>query len=613
MDEQKQPNKINFLHQDNIQPDIKQDLPEIPKKTGLPKWVTTLITVLVIAVIGIGGYFAYNYYFVPDEPEPITYSEDCFWRPNQDLETCQDDQKLAGAYFNGTECLNITSCSTSFEDQQSCQMKCIKEVPEADIQKYNLEVIWNESLELLDIDCQLKYGVSAYETCEYYLAGVIKNGILIGKNLYLEVAHSMGDIFRHYVMINNNNFYFDGYYGDEAIKNWEIKGIDDLPEEIYFSDTDYKLSKYPYGNRLFSKLEDTEKVFHNNELGDFYLYNKCLLAELPDHRTVSYDFILPFISSEDKVLKVTFNNEQKNQDEYLFNAHTGCGAMCSSLDVVDEISQQDLVEIGKTDSNEVFYEFKDPQNKILTDLYNNKNTGAYYNTDGSYKQLEQSKYTYEEYLAFHPLLFWQDPLDRWIKFKNAEFDSMAEMCKPAIYLYPEENTTLNVQVKPNGGFTGTIPEYSSNGWNIEVNPDGIITDLETGKQYDYLYWSGIGLNYPTRSDVGWIVAKEDIKLFLDNKLKILGLNDKEILDFEDYWVRKLNKMSYYHIWFVSQDEFDRIAPLSIGPNTPMSTIRILMNAKGLDEYDHTIKEQELSNIPQRNGFTIVEWGGALIR
>ena len=63
--QQNQPEKINLLHQDDIQPDIQKDLPEKPKKTGLSKWVIILITVLVIATIGIGGYFIYNHFFGP--------------------------------------------------------------------------------------------------------------------------------------------------------------------------------------------------------------------------------------------------------------------------------------------------------------------------------------------------------------------------------------------------------------------------------------------------------------------------------------------------------------------------------------------------------------------
>lgn len=72
MDEQNQPNKINFLNQDGIKSDIQKDFPEIPNKTGLPKWLTILITVLVIAIIGIGGYFVYSYYFNSEEPVACT-------------------------------------------------------------------------------------------------------------------------------------------------------------------------------------------------------------------------------------------------------------------------------------------------------------------------------------------------------------------------------------------------------------------------------------------------------------------------------------------------------------------------------------------------------------
>lgn len=604
----------NQLNQQNIpQPPQQNIQPEMPKQPGLPKWIVVLGIITIFAAVCAAGYTVYLYFIVePDEPEPepepIVYSEDCSWRPNQDLETCQEDQKFAGAYFNGTECLNITSCSTPFENQQSCQTKCIKEIPAADIQKYNLEVVWEDSLEPLDIDCQLEH-----DSCDYYYAGVIKNGILAGRDIYLEVMHSMGDVFRHYIMLDNNQFYFDGYYGDEAVNNWEIKGITDLPEEIYFSDTNYKLSKYPYTGRLFSNIKDAEKVFYNSEMGDFYLTNRCLLTELPDHRAVSYDFILPFISSEDKVLKVTFNNGQENQDEYMFKAFVGCGAICHPLDIVeDEVNQQDLIKAGEAASGEIFYGLKDPQHKMLTDLYNNKSTKAYYNTDGTYRQLEQSKYTYEEYLALQPLLFWQDPLGRWIKLKNAKFDTLAEVCKPAIYLYPEETINLNVRVEPNGGFTETIPDYPVDGWNIEVSPDGTIIDLSANKKYDYLYWSGIGFNYPIKSDVGWVVAKEDIEMFLDNKLQILGLNNNEISDFKEYWLDRLNKTPYYHIWFMPHDQIDRIAPLFFSPSSPDSVIRVIMNVKELDGYKQ-IDEQQLPDTPQRNGFTVVEWGGTLIR
>lgn len=604
----------NQSQQQNIPQEPQSEIqPEMPQKLGMSIWAVVLITLASVIIVAASGYAVYYYFILNDASEgmPIVYSEDCAWRLDQEVDMCQEDMKYDGMYFNGTECLGISSCSTPFETQESCKSKCVKDLSEGDIEKYKLEVIWTDNLNHLDIECQINN--EPKDMCDYYHIGVIKNGILAGKDFYLEVEHEMGDSFRHYTMFDGNQFYFDGYYGDESGNNWEIKKITDLPEEIYFSDTDYKLSKYPYSSYLFSKLEDAEKIFHNNELGDFYLYNKCLLAELPDHRSISYDFLLPFISEEDKILKLTFNNGQRNQDEYLFKALTGCGALCDRLnDVSDEVNQQDLIEIGKVDSGEIFYGLKNPQHKMLTDLYNDNNTQSYYDTDGKFEQLEQNKYTYQEFLLFQPLLFWQSPLGQWIQFKNAKFDTIAEMCKPAIYLYPEETVSFNVQVKPNGGFTGTMPGYPVNGWNVEINPDGTIIDLNTGKKYSYLYWSGIGLNYPTRSNVGWILPKEDIELFLDNKLKILGLNDNEISDFNEYWIDKLNITPYYHIWFMPQDKIDRIAPLSFSPSDPKSIIRVIMNARGLNEYQQ-MDEQQLPSTPQRNGFTAVEWGGALIR
>ncbi|MFH1461160.1 MAG: hypothetical protein ABIF84_01945 [Patescibacteria group bacterium] len=58
-----------------IQPNIPQEpqpviQPEIPQKSGMPAWVTILITVLAIAVIGGGGYAVYYYYLAPEPIQP---------------------------------------------------------------------------------------------------------------------------------------------------------------------------------------------------------------------------------------------------------------------------------------------------------------------------------------------------------------------------------------------------------------------------------------------------------------------------------------------------------------------------------------------------------------
>ena len=120
------------------------------------------------------------------------------------------------------------------------------------------------------------------------------------------------------------------------------------------------------GSYLFSEIKGAEKVFSNDQLGDFYQESnkECLLIERSDHVAVSYDFVLPFISKKDKALKLTFDDGKRNQDEYMFKTFVGCMALCHPLQKAnDDISQRDLVEIGRADSGEIFYELKDPQHK----------------------------------------------------------------------------------------------------------------------------------------------------------------------------------------------------------------------------------------------------------
>ena len=168
---------------------------------------------------------------------------------------------------------------------------------------------------------------------------------------------------------------------------------------------------------------------------------------------------------------------------------------------------------------------------------------------------------------------------------------------------------MNLSVSPNGGIYYSEPSYSG-GWNIEVSPDGIITDLKTGQRYESLLWEGYGLHYPEIT-AGWTVKRSNISDFLGQKLTILGLNEKEITDFKAYWVQKLSEKPYYEIAFLTQDQVNALAPLNFSV-VPDRIIRVIMTVKGLD-MPISIPEQILPEIPQRTGFTIVEWGGALLK
>ena len=58
--------------------------------------------------------------------------------------------------------------------------------------------------------------------------------------------------------------------------------------------------------------------------------------------------------------------------------------------------------------------------------------------------------------------------------------------KPVIYLYPQEETAVNVTLDYDGKLTSTYPKYTS-GWSMTARPDGTLTD-GAGQSYNYLYW-----------------------------------------------------------------------------------------------------------------------------
>jgi len=176
--------------------------------------------------------------------------------------------------------------------------------------------------------------------------------------------------------------------------------------------------------------------------------------------------------------------------------------------------------------------------------------------------------------------------------------------KPIIYLYPEKETKVSVELTAADRITCSYPKYED-AWNVLAQPDGNLTDLKTGKSLYALYYENVS-NVNFRTDDGFIVKGEDSAAFLEEKLAVLGLNDREAEEFIVYWLPKLEANRYNYIRFADQQEIEENMPLKITPK-PDTEIRVLMLYKGLDQ-PKEIKEQKL--IPQtRTGFTVVEWGG----
>lgn len=180
--------------------------------------------------------------------------------------------------------------------------------------------------------------------------------------------------------------------------------------------------------------------------------------------------------------------------------------------------------------------------------------------------------------------------------------------KPIIYLYPEEQTEVTVTLGKPDNVTCSYPKYDD-GWTVLANPDGKLIDKDTNRELYSLYWEGEYTN-PIPMDEGFVVKGEDSSKFLEEKLAILGLNEREAEEFIIYWLPQLEENEYNFIRFATKEEIEESMPLefSIRPDT---VIRVLMQFKEVDK-DYKVKEQKLET-PERKGFVVVEWGGTEIK
>jgi hypothetical protein len=119
---------------------------------------------------------------------------------------------------------------------------------------------------------------------------------------------------------------------------------------------------------------------------------------------------------------------------------------------------------------------------------------------------------------------------------NRIIEAQMIVAKPIIYLYPTEQTKVEVMVGKPHNLTHTYPKYQ-NGWRVVAEPNGDLTDL-AGRHYYALYWEGKHLQKPTPKD-GFIVKGADTISFLEEKLAHLGLSEREANEFIVYWLPKL--------------------------------------------------------------------------
>ncbi len=177
--------------------------------------------------------------------------------------------------------------------------------------------------------------------------------------------------------------------------------------------------------------------------------------------------------------------------------------------------------------------------------------------------------------------------------------------KPMIYLYPEEETEVEVVLGHKEFLTSTYPKYKDS-WKVTAFPDGTLK--ENNRTYYGLYWEGMN-HQTTQKEEGFVVNKKELIPFLEEKLEILGLREKEANEFIVYWLPILEENEWNYIRFETIEEINQYMPLTITPK-PDTMIRIMMDSKPLKE-PIQVQEQKLKPV-ERKGFTVVEWGGSIL-
>lgn len=179
--------------------------------------------------------------------------------------------------------------------------------------------------------------------------------------------------------------------------------------------------------------------------------------------------------------------------------------------------------------------------------------------------------------------------------------------KPILYLYPKKDKTkITVTFDKPELLDISYPVYKDK-WSVTANKNGVLTDKK-GNTYYGLYWEET-----KHTDVdfskGYYVTKENAISFLEEKLKYIGLNERERNEFIIYWLPILTKNEKSVVHFELTEERQKTNAIKITPK-PDSLLRVSMHVKKVDKDPGNLEMQHMKHF-NRKGFAVVEWGGVI--
>jgi len=354
---------------------------------------------------------------------------------------------------------------------------------------------------------------------------------------------------------------------------------------VNMESTGTKITETKWGDLYLLKGNDVSETNTSVKTGNYYILRNDGIKII---YTLGSIFRL-----DDGTLSLTWSNQLGKDQKYSQVVTSKCGNMGGTFPlIVDQTFLSTKTEVGKSSGGAKVYTIS--ADGILADL-------AYYvyTMDNLSDKISKS-----EFIANLGTLAWQDDYGNWILFLNDKYMPAVECGKPVIYLYPEKDT--NVSVKVGASVRVSEPAYGT-GWNVLAQKNGNL--VLKNKNYPYLFWEGTGFGtYPSIKS-GTVVERSKVAETITSQLSYMGLNQKEIADFNEFWLPKMPNTKYVRLTWLLTEEMNQLAPLSVSPK-PDTSIRVFLDFVGLDK-KIDIASQTLPKY-ERKGFTLVEWGGLLV-
>ncbi len=177
--------------------------------------------------------------------------------------------------------------------------------------------------------------------------------------------------------------------------------------------------------------------------------------------------------------------------------------------------------------------------------------------------------------------------------------------KPNIYIYDEKGRQIDLVFTYPQLITISIPDYRT-GWSVTADGESNLVTSD-GEECTYLFYESITSRSLFDTEEGFYISADERVAEWTEILSAYGFNETEIHDFIEFWDVKLCADKDYIMYPQYTETVDIAMELVITPE-PENIVRMWFV---FEEYQGQIYEQEEIQPFDREGYTVVEWGGMI--